>query len=98
MKRKHKFVVTTKAIINILDAFEYYEFSQPGLGDSFLEYLELSYRSIDNNPEIYKVIFKNFRQAKVNKFPYVIIYGIEQGEIIITKVFNTYQNPIKKIR
>jgi len=97
MKRKHKFVITTKAIINILDAFEYYELAQSGLGDSFLESLELSYQSIDNNPELYKIVFKSFRQAKVKRFPFVIIYTVENSEIIITKVFNTYQNPIKKI-
>lgn len=50
------------------------------------------------NPEIYKIAFSVFRSAKLSKFPNVAIYKVEQNEVIVTKVFNTYQNPIKKIK
>ncbi len=98
MKKKHKLVVTTQADFNIFDAFQYYEFKQPDLGKHFLSSLEKCFSSIENNPEIYRISFSKFRQAKLQKFPYVVIYKVEQNMVVVTKVFNTYQNPIKKIK
>ncbi|RZJ71643.1 MAG: type II toxin-antitoxin system RelE/ParE family toxin [Flavobacterium sp.] len=94
MKRKHKFVITATATTDILEAFEYYEFAQSGLGIAFLQSLNLSYQSIDGSPEVYRKVFKNYRQAKLKRYPYVIVYYVKFNEIIVTRVFNTYQNPI----
>ena len=98
MKRKHKVTFTSRANNDVLNAFEYYESSQKDLGNYFLDSLENSTTSIDNNPEIYKFIHKSFQQAKVKRFPYVIIFERKDKEIILLSVFNTYQNPIKKIK
>lgn len=98
MKRKLKLIITSNAIVNVADAFEYYEFSQTGLGDYFLESLEAAYLSVTTNPEMHRLAFDNFRQVKLKNFPHLVIYSIEGEEIIVAKVFNTYQNPLKKIR
>ncbi len=47
---------------------------------------------------MHRLAFDNFRQVKLKNFPYLVIYSIEGEEIIVAKVFNTYQNPLKKIR
>lgn len=98
MKRKLKLVITPEAVLNVADAFEYYEFSQTGLGEYFLESLEATYLTIAKNPEMYRFAFDMFRQVKLKNFPYLVIYSVEGNEIIVAKVFNTYQNPLKKIR
>ncbi|OYQ38025.1 hypothetical protein CHU92_06905 [Flavobacterium cyanobacteriorum] len=98
MKKKHRLIITAQAEINISDAFEYYEYNQPHVGEYFLSVLEKCFLSIETNPEIYKIAFSNFRQAKVPKFPFVVIYKVELNEIIVAKVFHTYRNPIKKIK
>jgi len=98
MRKKHKLIFTSGANANILKAYEYYENAQKDLGDYFLASMENCIIHIDSNPEIYKAIYKDFRQAKVKRFPYVVIFRINNSEIIIDNVFNTYQNPIKKIR
>ena len=98
MRKKHKLIYTSRAYKSILKAFEYYESAQKDLGDYFLSFLEECILSIDNNPEIYRIIHKNYRQAKVSRFPYVVIFRINGDEIIIENVFNTYLNPIKKIK
>lgn len=98
MRKKHKFVYTSRSHKSILTAFEYYESAQKDLGDYFLTSLEDCVISIDNNPEIYKEIYKTYRQAKIKRFPYVVIFRLNPDEIIIENVFSTYQNPIKKIK
>jgi hypothetical protein len=98
MRKKHKFIYTSRSYKSILKAFEYYEAAQKDLGDYFLASLEDCIISIDSNPEIYKNIYKTYRQAKVKRFPFIIIFRLNEDEIIIENVFNTYQNPIKKIK
>lgn len=97
MKRKHKIVFTSRANSNILDAFNYYESAQKDLGNYFLDSLENSFISIESSPDIYKFVYKSFQQAKIKRFPYVIVFECRSEEILILTVFNTYQNPIKKI-
>ncbi|MCW4467500.1 type II toxin-antitoxin system RelE/ParE family toxin [Flavobacterium sp. MFBS3-15] len=98
MRKKHKFFYSSHTNRSVMKAFDYYESVQKDLGDYFILSLEKCLASIDNNPEIFKIIHKNFRQAKVPKFPYIVLYRIIDTGIIIDNVFNTYRNPIKKIR
>jgi len=98
MRKSHNFIITSGADLEIADAYVYYEFKQLKLGERFLRNLEECFHAIDTNPFTYKVEFDDFRQAKINKFPCVVIYKIKGMEIIILSVFNTYQNPIKKTK
>lgn len=98
MRKKHKFFYTSRTNKSIMKAFDYYETAQKNLGDYFILSLEKCLASIDSNPEIFKVVHRNFRQAKISKFPYVVVFRIVDDGIIIENVFNTYLNPIKKIR
>ena len=98
MKRKHKVIFTSRANNDVLTAFDYYESAQKDLGSYFLDSLENTIISIESNPDIYKFVHKSFQQAKIKRFPYVIVFECSNTEIIILTVFNTYQNPIKKIK
>jgi len=98
MRKRHKLIYTSRSLKSILAAFEYYESAQKDLGDYFLSSLEECIASVDSYPEIYKTIYKSYRQVKVKRFPYVIIFRLNEDEIIIENVFNTHQNPIKKTK
>lgn len=98
MRKKHKLIYTSQSHKSILSTFDYYESAQKDLGDYFLSSLEECIVSIDAYPEIYKLIYKTYRQAKIKRFPYVVIFRLNEDEIIIENVFNTYQNPIKKTK
>lgn len=97
MSRNHNIVLTSKADVEISDAYIYYESKKLKLGERFLKHLDKCFTSIDSNPLSYRVEFDDFRQAKIEKFPYVIIYKIEGNAIVVQSVFNTYQNPKKKL-
>lgn len=62
MRKKHKLIYTSRTNKSILEAFEYYESAQKDLGDYFLSSLESCISSIDGNPEIYKTVYKIYRQ------------------------------------
>lgn len=98
MKKGPKLTYTSRANCSIIKAFEYYESAQKDLGSYFFASLEDCIISIAKNPEIYKAVYQNYRQAKITRFPYVVIYRIKTDAVVIENVFNTRQNPIKKIR
>lgn len=96
MKRNLKF--TFRANIDTIVAYEFYESRRKNLGEQFLNELDNCYKSIVLNYTTYKIVHKIYRQAVVKKFPFVVLYSVDEKDIIITAVFNTSKNPNKKFR
>lgn len=96
MKRNLKF--TFRANIDTIVAYEFYESRRKNLGEQFLDELNNCYKSIVLNYTTYKIVHTIYRQGVVKKFPFVILYSIDESDIIITAVFNTSRNPNKKIK
>ena len=96
MKRELKF--TFRANIDTINAFEFYQTKGENLGEQFLDELDNCYKSIVLNYSTYKLVYKIYRQAVVKKFPFVILYSVDDKAIVITSVFHTSQNPKKKLK
>lgn len=78
--------IQSEAIIDIQEAFEWYEVKREGLGFDLIEEIENGYDKICNNPQYYTSITKKFRRLKVNRFPYLIIYEIEKNSVIVNSI------------
>jgi hypothetical protein len=96
MKRNLKF--TFRSNIDTIVAYEFYESRRKNLGESFLDELNDCYKSIILNYTTYKIVHKIFRQAVLRKFPFVVLYSVDEKDIVITAVFSTIQNPNKKFK
>lgn len=83
---------------DILQASNWYADKAENLNAKFIAQLERSLKVIRNNPKTFKRVYKTFRQAALNKFPYVIMYEYSGDTIIVFSVFNTRQHPGKKIK
>jgi len=61
---------------------------------------EYSLQLICNNPDRWRNEYKNYREIGLVKYPYVIIYVIEEDKklIIVTAFFHTKQSLKKKYR
>jgi len=92
MKRLH-LVIKEEARNEIFDAFYWYESKLKGLGNRFVEILDISFGRISSAPFSFSKKHKEMRQAIVVHFPFVIIFEIEDNQIIIYAVFNTKRNP-----
>lgn len=92
-----RFLQLPKAQKEILDAWEWYEDKQAGLGDRFTNAVREKIQAILNNPLHYPR-HKKHHEALVETFPYLIIYQINHKEdlIIITSVFHTSRHPKRK--
>lgn len=84
---------------DIVDAASWYEEQKQGLGHEFLDELESMLAYIEAEPLIFQMHYKGIRQAPMQRFPYVLLYQVEDElTIILLAVFHTGQNPNKKPR
>lgn len=77
-------------------AYEFYESRWKNLGERFLDELDNYYKSIVLNYTTYKVVYKIYHQAVVKKIPFVVLYSVDEKDIIITAIFNTNKNKNQK--
>ena len=88
--------VKDEANVEIIEAYLYYEEKRIGLGEEFLEHLDIYFDRITANPKHFPKKRKPYREAFIKRFPFLIIYEIIKGKVIVYSVFNTWQNPEKK--
>ena len=86
-------LIQSEAVNDTREAFDWYEAQQPGLGYEYLEEVENGYEKLSNQPLHYSFINERFRKLKVARFPYVIIYEIEDNRVIIVSVWHTSIKP-----
>ncbi len=96
--KKYNLMIKEEAELEIDAAYRYYESKQDKLGERFLDALDHCFNSITIQPKIFQKVYKKQRQAIVRTFPFVILYHFFENEIIVYAVFNTNQDPSKKLR
>ncbi|WP_366185464.1 type II toxin-antitoxin system RelE/ParE family toxin [Flavobacterium ovatum] len=93
---KYTLKIKEEAYLDIKEAYDYYEENRKGLGERFLDTLELYLERVTVYPEHYQIKKSPFREVFIKDFPYLIIYEIEEYKIIVYAVFCTHKNPKKK--
>jgi len=89
-------IVTATAEQHVLDACLYYEEQLSGLSYEFLSELQVTYEKISTHPEYYSFISAKdqFRDIKIYKFPFVVIYEVINDTVVVIAVFNTNRKAI----
>ena len=75
------------------DAFQYYEEQMHGLGDKFIEDFLYTVDLITRTPFAWRKISKNTRRINVKRFPYLILYIVEEPNVFITCVAHAHRDP-----
>jgi len=92
----YKLILKSRDHLDLAEAIEYYQNKRKVLGNKFLKCIHKFFDRIAKNSLHYSLKSNNFREAYIQKFPYVIIYDVIDNEIVVFSVFNTHQNPTKK--
>ncbi|MBD0296055.1 MAG: type II toxin-antitoxin system RelE/ParE family toxin [Flavisolibacter sp.] len=81
-------------------AYEWYELKHIGLGKHFMESVEKKLRQISEHPEYYSRKQENFRVAKIENFPFVIVYEfLKRKQLIhIAAIYHNKRNPKRRYR
>jgi plasmid stabilization system protein ParE len=74
-------------------AADWYEQQRPGLGVDFVARVRDVLQRIAGNPQMHGVVYKDVRKAVVARFPYVVLYREEAGEVVVIAVFHAARNP-----
>jgi plasmid stabilization system protein ParE len=90
-----KLLLAPEADRDLTEAYGWYEERQCGLGEDFLSCVDAGLQSIIRMPEMYSVIYKNYRQALVRRFPYTVIYEWHDDVVTVYSVFHTSRDPDK---
>ncbi|OHB74122.1 MAG: plasmid stabilization protein [Planctomycetes bacterium RBG_16_55_9] len=77
----------------MLDAAHYYESQAVGLGEDFLSKVENAVRDVAAHPDMWPVIRLDIRRRLVHRFPYGILYKIDDEEIVVVAVAHLRRHP-----
>jgi len=88
-----QFKILDQAESDLDDAYDYYEYELDGLGEKFLEEFKKAIKRILNHPHAWSPVQDNVRKCILTKFPYNIIYAIEDNMIIILAVAHQHRRP-----
>lgn len=76
-----------------LQALEFYEARQPGLGQEFDAELLSLFERIKQNPELFQKETAIVRKARMPRFKYRIYFTIEGDEIGVVAIYHPSRNP-----
>ena len=88
-------ILRQEAERDVAEAFAWYEEQLPGLGSEFLDAIESSIISIENNPAQFPVIYRDTRRALINRFPYGIFFVTSDNLISVIAIMHTAREPSK---
>ena len=75
------------------EAAKFYEQKVPGLGFDFISEIRSAIRRICAHPKAWDPLDSDFRRCRTARFPYGIIYTIENDCILIVSVMHLHRNP-----
>jgi plasmid stabilization system protein ParE len=78
---------------DLAQAIEYYERASPGLGLEFLTEIERTVSRILLNPEAWTRVAEHHRRCRMRRFPYGLVYAVEQDVVIIVAIMDQRRDP-----
>ena len=87
--------IDVDAFKDIQEAVEWYELQLKGLGQRYKIQTIKSINSLKKNPFVFSVKYNDIRCRKIEKFPFLIHYVIDENikTITVFAVFHTSRNP-----
>ena len=75
------------------DAYQRYQQVQRGLGEKFLNEIDEMLGRIVDQPLMYAEIDPDIRKAIVHRFPYLVLYTVSAGDVVVLAVVHAAQDP-----
>jgi plasmid stabilization system protein ParE len=90
-----KLIIAPEAEQDISEAFAWYESRRIGLGEEFLSCIDACIQAICRMPEMYAVIYENYRRGLVRRFPYSVFHECANDTVTVYCVFHNSRDPQK---
>ena len=82
------------ARIELDDAITWYETEQKNLGRLFLDEVRFALKRITTFPESCATIAPGLRRCLTRRFPYMLVYGIDNETVVIVAVAHLHREPM----
>ncbi len=82
-----------EALVETRNAAAFYEASQPGLGKAFLAGVGAATEEIVRHPLMWRRIKGRFRRYLIARFPYGLIYAVQDDTIYVAAVMHLKRKP-----
>ena len=88
-----RIAIQPEAEKEITTAVRWYAAHAPGLGREFREELRACLNRIREHPQAYQVVRGEARRAPLHRFPYSVIYLLDEGTIVVLACFHASRDP-----
>ena len=95
---KYKLIVFPKVYEELVEAIDYYNEQQNGLGFDLIDEWESALNTVLLNPLGFEKKQQNFRWVLLKRFPYLIIFEIIEYDIFVYRIINAKRKPTKRFR
>jgi plasmid stabilization system protein ParE len=79
-------VLRPEACLDTEEAQDYLEAQRAGLGQAFLDRLNETLTRIGGMPQLYGVVWRNVRAARLHQFTYVVYYRVHADRVEVLAV------------
>lgn len=88
-------IIAPEALLDIDEAYAWYEDRQQGLGAMFLNQVDACIQATLRRPEMHALKYKEYRRALVRRLPYAVFYEYAEGVVTVYGIFHTSRDPKK---
>jgi plasmid stabilization system protein ParE len=81
------------ARFELFEAAGWYDDKLPGLGDQFLDEIEVAVREIKSHPQRFSIVEGDIRRYLVKRFPYAIYYRVHEDVLQILVIKHHRRHP-----
>ena len=78
---------------DLVRARDWYDECAEGLGDDFIRMVYAEFECVQVFPQRWELVYASFRRALIRRFPYVVYYIADQGQITVYGVFHSARDP-----
>lgn len=89
----YRIKISEEAELDLEDAYGWYEGQVKQLGSEFIRVIDKSLITIQKNPLACPLIYRNVRRKLLPRFPYMLLYFIEDNIIFIFACFHVKRDP-----
>jgi toxin ParE1/3/4 len=88
-----KYVFHPAALIEYSEAVQYYAQNRTALAQAFIDAVENTIYRIRESPTTWQIIDEDVHRCMTRKFPYGVLYTVEEGEILILAIMHCSREP-----
>jgi hypothetical protein len=85
--------LSPEAAEEMIQAANWYDSREPGLGDQFLNACDAAFQLIKSDPARHLHVGRGFHRYLLPRFPFAVFYEFQSDLLIIAAVFHGSRNP-----